>query len=242
MDLLSGLKLSGMEMVLDLGCGDGKISAQIAEIVPYGSVLGIDSSPEMIEYAKKTHPKKECPNLDFFCCDMRTIDYTEDFDRVFSNAAMHWVKDQGRVLRNIYQSLKPGGLMVIQMGGRGNAGDLFACITPLMETKPWIRYFQDFEFPYAFPDPDEYVTLLRKTGFTKCIVQLKGKDMVHEGLEGFSGWIRTTWMPYLDRLPSRLRSRFIIAIYREYTKLYPPDSFGNIHIAMVRLEAIAERH
>lgn len=240
-ELISALKVSGKERILDLGCGDGKITAKISEAVPHGCVLGLDSSMEMIEYAKSAYPKKIYPNLAFVCGDMRTFDYTDTFDRVFSNAALHWVKEQDRVLYNIYRSLKPGGLMVIQMGGKGNAGDVFECIDRLLDSEPWKSYFVDFGFPYTFPDRDEYLSLLFKEGFMNCIVQMKNKDMTHNGLEGFSGWVRTTWMPYLNRLPPGLKPEFISAVYNEYIRSFPPDSRGNVHIAMVRLEVTAEK-
>lgn len=88
---------------------EGKVTAAIAREVPLGRLVGLDMSPDMIRYARTHYPIGEYPNLEFVKGDMRTIKYFQQFDRVFSNAAMHWVNDHPAVLRGIYRSLVPGG-------------------------------------------------------------------------------------------------------------------------------------
>jgi trans-aconitate 2-methyltransferase len=89
MQLIVELPLNGRERILDLGCGDGALTAQLASRVPDGFVLGIDSAPSMI--AAASHHAR--PNLRFELLDMRELNYDEEFDVVFSNSALHWVKD-----------------------------------------------------------------------------------------------------------------------------------------------------
>jgi trans-aconitate methyltransferase len=104
-ELIDKLDLKGSESVLDIGCGDGKITAAIAGIVNKGSAIGIDSSKEMIDFAKQSYPADQYTNLYFRLLDATELDYTEEFDVVYSNAALHWVKDHVAVLNGIKRGL-----------------------------------------------------------------------------------------------------------------------------------------
>ena len=103
---------SGNEKILDLGCGDGKVTKEIADQVTSGSVLGIDYSPSMIDFARSTYPAKIYSNLEFEQRDAVSFVDDQKFDIVFSFCCLHWIENQGLVLRNIYQSLKPGGIFL----------------------------------------------------------------------------------------------------------------------------------
>src|SRR5579863_3774829 len=85
-ELIAKLHLRGDEHILDVGCGDGKVTAEISHAVPRGSVMGVDASAEMIAFAKKTFPAKEFPNLEFHVMDARQIQFARQFDLLFSNA------------------------------------------------------------------------------------------------------------------------------------------------------------
>ena len=106
-ELIARLKLRGNEHILDVGCGDGKITAEIARAVPRGSVVGMDASAEMIGFARKTFPKSNISNLKFQIADARKIRFKTKFDLVFSNAALHWVDDHEAILRGGSAVLKP---------------------------------------------------------------------------------------------------------------------------------------
>jgi trans-aconitate 2-methyltransferase len=94
-EMIEKLELTGDESVLDIGCGDGKVTARIAEAVPNGRVIGIDSSESMVRFASDRFPEDVYPNLSFRCMDATQIDLPEKFDIAFSNASLHWVRDQG---------------------------------------------------------------------------------------------------------------------------------------------------
>ena len=103
--LIRELTLCGNERVLDLGCGDGSLTQRIAKLLPEGEVLGVDSSQGMIDVASA----KAQHNLHFRKLDINGLDFAECFDLVFSNAALHWVKDHVRLLSNVRRCLRPGG-------------------------------------------------------------------------------------------------------------------------------------
>ncbi len=238
-ELIAKLRLRGDEAVLDIGSGDGKVTAAIAAQVPQGSVVGIDSSADMIALARRTFPAPEHPNLSFQEMDARRITFTSRFDVVFSSATLHWVKDQRAVLLGVSGCLKDGGRILFQLGGRGNAADILSVFDVLTAGDRWKPYFRDFEFPYGFYGPEEYRPWLEEAGFRALRVELIPKDMKQEGREGLAGWIRTTWLPYTQRLPAELREPFIAEIVDRYAAARPADAGGMMHVPMVRLEVEA---
>jgi trans-aconitate methyltransferase len=139
------------------------------------------------------------------------------------------------VLASLYRSLKPGGKLLLRMGGQGDAaGDgQNHRVTGLVTVN-----FQGFEFPYTFPAPDAYRVLLQAAGFAIRRLELVQKDMAHDGQ---AGWIRTTWLPYAQRLPENRRETFIEAVAGEYLQQVPLDADGKARVAMVLLEVEADK-
>lgn len=237
-ELIAGLKLHGDESILDVGCGDGKITAELARAASQGSAVGVDTSPQMIEFANRTF---SLPNLEFHVMDARKVQFIRKFDLVFSNAALHWVDDHQAFLRGAESVLRPGGHLVVSCGGKGNAQDVFLALRPEMRLKRWREFFRKIEAPYFFYSPEEYKKWLTRFGFKTHSVKLAPKDAIYEGREGFATWLRTTWMPYTQRVPEYLRDEFIAAVVERYVAKHPIDSKGLVHVRMVRLEIDATR-
>jgi len=240
-ELMDKLRLRGDEDILDLGCGDGMLAAELAERVPRGSVLGVDISPEMIRNARLTYPPHRYPNLSWEVADASRLPFKERFDVVFSNAVLHWIRDQSAVLVGISRALRPGGVMLAQMGGCGNAAEVACVLVSLMASEKWSSYFHNMDIPYLFHAPEDYVPLLEEAGLDPVRVELIHKDMVHEGKEGMAGWIRTTWLPFTQRVPQRLREDFITELVDGYLRDFPPDENGLVHVNAVRLEVEARK-
>jgi trans-aconitate methyltransferase len=238
-ELIAKLNLRGDENILDLGCGDGKVTAEIARAVPAGLVVGTDASPQMIAFAKKTFPAQKNPNLQFQICDARKIsakNFAGKFDVVFSNAALHWVDDHEKILRGAAAVLKSGGRLVVSCGGKGNAQDVFVALRPEMRVKRWREFFRQMPTPYFFYAPEDYKKWLPKSGFKIHKLKLAPKDATYDGAEGFATWLRTTWIPYVQRVPENVREEFIEAVTQRYVAKHPPDADGKVHVRMVRLE------
>jgi trans-aconitate 2-methyltransferase len=114
-EVLALLKLKGSEKVLDLGCGNGNVTAEIAARVPDGLVVGVDASTDMISFAASHYSPSAHPNLHFETCDIRRISLREKFDLVVSFNALHWIPDQDEALRAIRSALKSDGLAQLRL-------------------------------------------------------------------------------------------------------------------------------
>jgi trans-aconitate 2-methyltransferase len=240
-EFLSKISIRGDERILDIGCGDGKITAEIALLVPRGSVTGLDSSREMLSFARDRFPTSAWPNLAFQHGDASDLQYEGEFDLVLSFAALHWVQDHGPVLEGIRRSLKKDGKVLMQFGGRGNAAGILEVVDELISEENWSVYFEAFRFPYSFFGPDEYRTWLDRSGLRTLRVDLVAKDMVQRGREGLISWVKATWLPYTERVPGDLQMDFICEVVDRYIREHPLDEEGNVHVGMVRLEVEAEK-
>ncbi len=238
-ELIARLELRGDESVLDVGSGDGKVTAEIAAAVPRGRVVGLDGSPEMIEFARAHYDHNRFPNLEFVCLDARRVALKHSFDIVFSNAALHWIEDHPGILKGVSRVMRRGGRLIISCGGRGNATEILEAVEAVTARDRWRRYFDGFGFPYHFYGPEEYARWLPEAGLSARRVELVPKDMPQAGAGGLATWIRTTWLPFTERVPESEREDMIQDVVKEYVNRFPADAAGNVHLKMVRLEVEA---
>jgi trans-aconitate 2-methyltransferase len=240
-ELLDLLSLKGNESLLDIGCGDGKITELISRKLSEGKVVGIDSSKDMIRFAKQKYTNDAFPNLSFIYKDACELEFENEFDVVYSNAALHWIKEQESVLKCVYKSLKRNGRILFQMGGKGNLEEMIVVINSTLKSEKWKNYFENFDFPYYFFSDEQYIVFLKNTNFVIDKVELIPRIMTHEDSNGLAGWIRTTWHPFLNRVPLNLRIDFINNIVNDFLKALPLDVNGRTNVNMVRLQVQAHK-
>ncbi len=236
LELIGKLSLRGGERILDIGCGDGKVTAELARRVPRGEVVGVDSSEEMIRKASAAFP-----GLRFLTMDARALSFEGTFDVIFSSAVLHWVRDHRAVLDGVQKSLRPGGRVLFQMGGRGNGEEIFTVAEQMLKDKTWNPFFTGFEFPWSFYGPDQYRPWLLEAGLLPRRVELLPRDLRQKGKVGLLGWIRTTWMPYTERLPADLQEQFLSEIAERFLADHPLTPQGEAVVRMVRLEVEADK-
>src|SRR5262245_60476872 len=145
---LGRLTLERAERVLDVGCGDGKITAAIAARLPHGSVLGVDPSQNMIAFASGHFGPVTCPNLRFEVADVRRLAYRDEFDRVVSFNALHWVPEQGAALRSIRTALVDNGQALLRFVPQGPRKCLEDVIEDVRQSARWANSFTGFRKPY----------------------------------------------------------------------------------------------
>ena len=240
-EAIAKINIRGNERVLDVGCGDGKITAYIASLVPQGSVVGIDNSVEMVGFAQSKFPQSNWPNLSFQYRDATDLQYEDDFDLVVSFACLHWILDQEPVLEKIRRSLKSKGRLLVQFGGKGNVAEVLDIVNKKISEDKWTKYFKDFTFRWGFFGPEEYKMWLEQAGLRSTRVELIPKDMVQPDIEGLECWLESTWLPYIERIPNNLQHDFIRDIAEDYVSTHPLDSGGHVHVKIVRIEVEAEK-
>jgi trans-aconitate methyltransferase len=206
--LMAELDLQGMERILDLGCGDGALSAQLADLVPNGEVVGIDASRGMIETARS----KVRENLRFVPMDIDELDYVDQFDVVFSNATLHWIKDHRRLLRNAGRALRRGGRLRFNFAGEGNCAHFFRVIREAMSAEEFAVHFAGFAWPWYMPSVEEYAALVDAGGMHNGRVWGENADRYFANAEEMVKWIdQPSLVPFLPHVPDTAKPRL-----REY--------------------------
>src|SRR5271170_5090283 len=162
-EVLALLDLKGMERVLDVGCGNGKTTAEIAARLPQGSVVGVDASADMIAFAA-THEAVHS-NLQFAVADARQLPYHDEFDLVVSFNALHWIPQQDLALRSIHSALKRDGLAQLRLVPKGERKSLEDVIEETRLSSRWAEYFANFHDPYLHLTPEQYAALAEQNGF-----------------------------------------------------------------------------
>ncbi|QPQ36077.1 class I SAM-dependent methyltransferase [Lysinibacillus sp. JNUCC-52] len=168
------------EHILDVGCGTGDLANEIA--LAGAVVLGIDASNDMINSAQQ-----KFPTITFDTQDAATMDYSHQFDAVFSNAALHWMKQQEKVIDNIYRALKQHGRFVAEMGGQGNIASIVGALRQSMEELQ-LPYEEQY-FPWYFPASEEYQSMLENVGFTVQLITLYERPTPLQGDDGLRNWL-----------------------------------------------------
>lgn len=166
-EVMALLNLRGNERVLDVGCGDGRLTARIAERLPDGDVLGVDASPDMVRFATSTLAQGASGsphNLRFEVADARTLPYHSAFDLIVSFNALHWVPEQTPALRGIAAALRPSGSAQLRLVVKGDVVSLEAVAERVRQEPRWAPHFDNFRDPYLRLTADEYAALAEHEG------------------------------------------------------------------------------
>ena len=215
------------ERILDLGCGDGQLTARIA--AAGAEVVGVDASPAMLDGARSR-------GIDARLCNVEALTFDAEFDAVFSNAALHWVRDQDAMLEGVYRALRPGGRFVAEMGGHGNIAAIQVALAAVLERHGISREFNAEQMNY-FPTDGAYRSRLMGHGFQVEQIQLIPRP-TQLAESGMHGWLNTFRRGVLEAVPEDLRP----VIVDETVALLEPvlrDEQGNWTGDYVRLRFVA---
>lgn len=222
--ILARLQIDAAERVVDLGCGSGENTVELARRAPRGSALGIDSSPAMIERAnagKSELPDEPAARLEFRLGDIGAPQLSDRYSLAFSNAALHWIGDHSRALAAWHRLLLPGGKLVVQMPANYEE-TAQVTLTRLAGESPWRDLLSGVEVPSArVGSPDYYTRLLDELGFVdiNCYYQMFAHPM--KGPAEVVEWSRSTVLrPFLDALPEDRREDFVAQWRRRMEQAY----------------------
>lgn len=204
--LISELTLKGNEHILDLGCGDGKLTADLAEFVPNGLVLGIDASQGMIDAAKQ----KKSNNLQFKLLDINELPLLSDkFDVIFSNATLHWIKNHQKLWENVFSFLNPEGIVRFNFAADGNCSHFLKVIKEAMALDEYKQYFIDFEWPWYMPTLDDYKNILKNYNFSELNIWGQNADRFFPNQELLIEWVnQPSIVPFLKNIDKSKKERF----------------------------------
>lgn len=235
--MIQELSLKGREEILDLGCGDGRLTEELAGLVPDGNVLGIDASKGMIATAKN----KEKQNLSFRQMDINQLDFENKFDVIFSNAALHWVKDHVKLLENSYRALKAHGVILWDFGGDGNCANFQASIREVIQDEKYKAYFEHLEWPWYMPKKSDYEAVLSSAGFSDYWVTEVNRDRYFANKEEIIKWIdQPSIVPFIGNVPDEQKEEFRADVIKEVLKRSLREdgtcfeTFRRIHVRAVK--------
>jgi trans-aconitate 2-methyltransferase len=207
--VLDRLELSGDELVLDAGCGSGRITQTLIERLPHGRVIAIDESPSMIAAARE----RLGPDVDLRVIDLLELQLDEPTDAILSTATFHWIADHERLFERLHGALRPGGRLVAQCGGEGNITVLRASANEVLAREPYAQHFLDWQPPWNYAGAETTGQRLLAAGFSTAECWLTPAPREPEHPREFLSTI--VLGPHVQQLPEDLRERFMDDVLEE---------------------------
>ena len=217
----------GDEVVLDAGCGSGRVTAELMRRVPRGRVYGVDVAPSMVAHARERLGE----GATVLCQDLLQLTLPEPVDVAFSNATFHWIDDHDALFAVLFEALKSGGRLVAQCGGLGNVEAFMRAASSVACEEPFARRFDGWRFPGRFVGADETATRLQGAGFIDVSCWLERKSVTPADPRRF---VQTVCLVrHLDALASEERDPFV---ERVLARIGEP-----VTLEYVRLNMVASR-
>lgn len=209
--VLDRLELRGDETVMDAGCGTGRLTAELLERLPHGRVLAVDLSRNMLQKAEEYLKPRFDGHVQYAQADLANLPFDSECDAIFSTAAFHWVKDHDAMFRGLARSLKPGGWIEAQAGGRGNLDDVHARVLDIMDEGEFRSYFENWEHPWEFPSPQTTTRRMQEAGFADAEAWLEPAAIRLQGRDQYREFLRDVILrPFLARIPDpAMQTKFV---------------------------------
>jgi trans-aconitate 2-methyltransferase len=222
--LLSRLSLRGDEIVLDAGCGTGRLTAELLEALPKGYVVGTDLSQNMLRTAREHLAPQFGARLSLVGCDFLHLPFEHAFDGIVSTAAFHWVLDHDQLFANLHDALLPGGWLEAQCGGGPNIARLRARADVLAATPKFAAYFAGFREPWLFQEAEAGASTLKRAGFVEVETSLEAAPTLLDNADHYGAFVRNIiFRRHLENLPTdELRAEFIENLTQQAAADDPP--------------------
>ena len=222
--VLERLPLSGDELVLDVGCGTGRLTEKLVERLPDGYVIGVDVSANMVARAREHLAVRPGGRVAVALADAIWLPVAARADAVFSTATFHWVADHRQLFESLYRALVPGGRLVAQCGGGPNLARLRRRADALMREPAFSPYFASWRDPWNYADPDATALRLEAAGFVDVLTSLESAPVIMPGREAFTAFLTTVIChPYLEYLPDEaVRHGFLAKVADQAAEDDPP--------------------
>jgi trans-aconitate 2-methyltransferase len=204
---LDRLALAGDEVVLDAGCGSGKITAELARRVPRGTVYAVDAAPSMVSHTARALALGNHSRATVLCQDLTELALPEPVDVIFSNATFHWIPDHDALFAALHGNLKPGGRLLAQCGGRGNIDAFRRLAEEVAGEDPFAPHFEGWRRPWNYATAQDTEARLNAAGFTAVSCWLEDRPTQPPEPRAFVSTV--CLVRHLDPLPAQLREPFV---------------------------------
>jgi trans-aconitate 2-methyltransferase len=208
-EVLARLELGGDEVVLDAGCGSGRITQALIERLPRGRAIAVDASSSMVDAARE----RLGPQADVRRLDLLELELQEPIDAILSTATFHWIADHDRLFVRLRGVLRPGGRLVAQCGGEGNIDELRGRANAILAEAPYAEHFIEWCPPWNYAAAEITHERLLAAGFASAKCWLQPAPQQPEHPREFLSTI--VLGPHVQRLPEELRDPFIDAVLAE---------------------------
>ncbi len=236
-DLMEMAGIKNTDSILDIGCGTGTFTVELARRADRGFVVGIDPSPEMLEKAKEKSASAK--NMALMLIAAQDMDFTDRFDLVFSNLALQWVKEQKGTTMLVHKALKQLGRIAFQIPAIDFCPEFFENINSALAERKLERFYSDGKYPWYFPAKEEYEDMLVMAGFRNVRVFYKCYQSVFESTGEVLKWLMSAGLrPYLSALPAREQEYFKYAVAMRFEN---SRTDNGIELNFRRLFAFAEK-
>lgn len=241
------------DKILDIGCGDAQLTAVIAQqVTGSGKILGLDASPSFIETAKSNNKADNCQYELQDCAKLgEHASVDGSWDKVFSNAAMHWIlrNPNTRVsfFHDVNKALKPEGKFIFEMGGKGNVAEIHAAFTAALTTIGGLSIEQAREAsPWFFPSPDWMSATLIQADFDVEVCELEYRPTkltadTKDGSGGVEGWVRLMGAQFLEAVAQEKRDEVVKRVCEWIDGVERREEDGSRWMGYVRLRAVARK-
>lgn len=229
--IFSWLQPQAGENILDLGCGTGDLTKKIKDAG--ATVIGLDSSPEMIATAKV-----KFPNINFQVGDARQLPFEESFDAIFSNAVLHWIPEKEKAISSMYQSLKKGGRMVVEFGGKDNIQQMWNALTDNLRKYGYVKN-ATISYWY-FPSIASYSSLLEKQGFRVIQAAHFDRPTPLKGANGMKDWFLMFSENFFPNVPLTVKNEILEATQEELSLSHFKDGVWYADYKRIRIIAVKE--
>ena len=214
-ETLADLVLSGSEWVLDIGCGDGFLTREIAARLPNGFIVGVDASPRMVSAAHDADPSAPA-GPQFVRADARRLPFGVSFDMAVSFNALHWVPQLDQALSEIAGVLRQDGRALIQMVCAGSRPSIESTAMLLASSPRWAEHFRGFTAPFVHVDPAEFAALADRCGLRVTTLSVRDREWDFGSRPQFTAWCAVGITAWTDRLAAADRPAFVDDLVAAY--------------------------
>ncbi len=222
--VLARLSLRGNELLLDAGCGTGRLTADLLQALPDGRVVALDVSLNMLRSAREYLQPEFGEHALVVAADLQDLPFENAFDGIVSTAAFHWVLDHDRLFQGLYGALRPGGWLQAQCGGGPNIARLVKRMDALAQSPKFAPFLASFPSPWLYQDAEGAAATMQRAGFVEVNTSVESAPTIMSDRRHYAEFVRAVIVrAHLSRLPdSRLQDQYVSQLADQAAADDPP--------------------